>query len=454
MTTAPLSLSSPTITSQGIGSGLNINSIISKLMTVESQPLNQLQKQQSTYKSELSAVGQLKSALSTFQTSMAGLADPSAFQLYKASSSDTSVFTATASSGSAAGTHSIVVSQLAKADMLGSANFSDASTTTIGSSTDNMNITVNGQTFSVAMGQTLNDLANAINSSSSNVGVSASVVEQSSGIYNLVLSSNSTGTANDISVSYTDSSSGGSVTDPLSMSTIQAGADAQLTLDGTYSITRSSNTISDAISGVTLNLVSADPSNSHTVTISTDVSGITAKAQAFVDAYNSLHTTMSKLDQGTLQGDNTLLGIEQQIRSTLDTPPTGLSSSYSYLAQIGLSIQKDGSMSLDKTTFQTALQSDFNGVAQLFGNNDQGYAYRLNSLVDQFVQTSGVLDAHTQGINALISSTQSSIDGWQTRLQQIQANYQQEFSAMDALVGTLQSTGNYLTQQLANIPKA
>jgi len=200
-----------------------------------------------------------------------------------------------------------------------------------------------------------------------------------------------------------------------------------------------------------LNLNKADTSTAYTLNVSQDVSGVTNKAQAFVDAYNALHKAISDAESGKLQGDNTILSIDNQIRDVMNTVPTGLSSQYSYLADVGVAFQKDGTLALDSTAFQTALQADPNGVAQLFGNNDQGYGYRLQALADTLLQTGGLVDTHTQGIDDRISSLQNQIDDWNTRLANIKARYMQQFTALDTLVGSLQTTSSYLTQQLASL---
>lgn len=440
----------PAISSPGIGSGLDVTSIVSKLMAVESQPMQLLQKKQSDYQTQLSAVGTIKSALSTFESAMADLSTPDSFKLFTATSSDPTVFDATATSSAAVGNYSVQVNQLAAAEKMGSSAFADAGTTVVGNAGDQMKITVNGNTFTVDLGQTLNQIRDQINSATDNAGVTASVIQENSTSNYLTLSSNSTGTANSISLSFVDSG-GNAIADPLSMTTTQPAADAQVVIDNTYTLTRSSNTITDGITGITLNLNKADTSTAYTLNVSQDVSGVTNKAQAFVDAYNALHKAISDAESGTLQGDNTILSIDNQIRDVMNTVPTGLSSQYSYLADVGVAFQKDGTLALDSTAFQTALQADPNGVAQLFGNNDQGYGYRLQALADTLLQTGGLVDTHTQGIDDRISSLQNQIDDWNTRLANIKARYMQQFTALDTLVGSLQTTSSYLTQQLASL---
>lgn len=443
------------ISSPGVGSGLDVNTIVSKLMAVESIPLNKLNTTKQTYQDELSAYGKLSGALSAFQTAMGGLNTPSDFKLFSAASSDTTVFTASADSTAGGGTYNVAVNRIAEQHKLGASTvYADTGTTTIGTAGDSMTITVGSNTpFTVSYGgQTLSQIRDSINSNSGNVGVTASIVHDTSG-YRLLLSANDTGSVGYTSVSY-------SGTDPFALTSLNkdrngdgvftsADLNAQVVLDGTYTISSSSNTVTDMLTGVTLNLTAAGTS---TLTLSRDTKGITAKAQAFVDAYNSLQKTMSDLGSTTLQADNTLRSIQNQVRDTLNTPPSGISSKYSYLAEVGLSIQKDGTMALDPTAFAAALNTDPNGVADLFGNNNQGYGFRLKSMADQLLQTGGLVDTHQKGINTQISSVQTQIDSMTLRLQGIQQRYQAQYTALDQLVANLQTQGNYLTQQLASLP--
>jgi flagellar hook-associated protein 2 len=266
------------------------------------------------------------------------------------------------------------------------------------------------------------------------------------------LSANETGSTGYITVGYAG-------TDPFALQSLNQDRDgsgsftsadlnAEVVVDSTFTANPTSNQVSSVISGVTLNLAGA---GTATLGVQRDTAKVQAQAQTFVDAYNNLHQTLMSLESGTLQGDTTVLSIENRIRSILNTPPSGISSSWSYLAEIGVSLQKDGTMALDATTFQAALTTDFSGVANLFGNDNQGYAFRLQDAANQLVQTGGPLDARTDGLNSRLDTVQSRIDDMTYRLTKIQANYQKQYTALDTLMGTLQTTSTYLTQQLANL---
>lgn len=450
-----LSLITPTISSPGVGSGLDVNGIITKLMAIESIPMQNLQKRQSGLQNEISALGQLTSSLSTFQTAMQGLTTAQ-LQARTATSADNTKFTATAAGGAAAGTYQIEVVSLAQAQQMASAAFADSTTTTVGSTGDTMTIQVGASTsnaFTVTTGgQTLTQIRDSINNAADNKGVTASILHTDAG-YQLVLSSNQTGTANALTLSFQDSS-GAAITDPLSLATTQAAADAVIDVNGQQA-TRSSNTISDVIQGVTLSLVGTNASGVTTaLTVAQDPAGITSAVQGFVDAYNALHKTLGDLGSKALSGDSTLSLIQSQLFGVINTPATGVSSTYSYLASIGVSIQKDGTMALDSTQLSTALSTDPSGVARLFTDTTQGFATRFGNLAQQLAAPGGIVDGETQGLNSQIGFLQTQIDNQQVRLTAEQQSLRRQFSALDALLGTMQTTSNFLTQQLAALPGA
>ncbi|HKJ22824.1 MAG TPA: flagellar filament capping protein FliD, partial [Gammaproteobacteria bacterium] len=251
--------------------------------------------------------------------------------------------------------------------------------------------------------------------------------------------------------SFTDSG-GASIADPLSLSTTQSAADAVIKVNGQQA-TRSTNTISDVIQGVTLSLAGTDASGvTSTLTVANDQSTVKKNIQSFVDAYNALNKSLDKLQSGALSSDNTVSLIRSQLLGVLNTPASGVSTSYSYLAGIGVAIQKDGSMGIDSTQLDTALNTDPRGVAQLFLHDTQGFATRLGGLAQDMAAPGGLVDTETQSLNNNISSLQNQIDTEQKNLDIKQQSLQAEYSSLDALMGTMQTTSSFLTQQLANLP--
>lgn len=440
----------PTISSPGVGSGLDVNSIVKQLMEVESEPLRALQRDRSDLEAQLSAYGRLKSALSDFQSAARDLASLDAFDLFSVSSSAEDVLTAQASGSAGTGSYTVEVLRLAQSHKLGSTAFGDADTTTVGSAGDRMTLTVNGAAFEVEYGgKTLYQIRDAINDAGDNTGVTASVVKVDDTTYHLTLTATQSGTANAVNVAFTDSG-GGTIADPFGFSTIVAAEDAELRIDGTYTVTRSSNTVTDAVQGVTLQLVSADPGNVHTITVERDRAAVREKVQAFVDAYNDLQDLMGELRSSQLSGDNSLLTIDSALRSVFNNPPTGANGTYRYLSEIGVSLDKNGVMSLadEGAALDEALAGDFNAVAQLFGG-EGGYAVRLDEAVDRLVRSGdGLLELREQGLNDRIDLVDDRIEATQRRLDLVEQRYRSQFTMLDRLMSELQVTGNFLTRQL------
>lgn len=439
------------ISAPGVGSGLDVNSIVTQLMEIERQPLNRLESDKRGLEAQLSAFGRLKSALTTFQDALDDLKSLDAFEVYKAESSDETAFTATANSSAATGFNDIQVVRLAEAHKMGSVSIPDTGTTALGSGGDQMTITVNGTSFSVdGGGMTLSQLRDAINDAPDNVGVSATIISENSGSHRLVLTSTETGNENAMSLSFT-----GSLGADLGLTDINVPTDldAELLVDGLYTITRSSNTIDDAIAGITLNLLGETAGNVQ-LNVSRDTDSVTESVQAFVDAFNELKTTFDSLagEGDDLEADSTLRSIENQVQGIFNTVPSGLTASFSYLSEVGVSFQRDGTLSLDSDDLESAINADFAGMAELFAHDDQGYLFRLDGLIDRFVQAEGLIDVRQDGLNSRIDVTEQRIADMEYRLEIREQRLRNQFTLLDTLMGELQSTSAFLSQQLAALP--
>lgn len=444
------------ITSAGVGSGLDINAILAQLMAIERRPLAALEQKQSAYRTQLSAYGRLQSALASFQDAMEALESTDRFKAYKASVEDESVFTASASASASVGSYDIEVVQLAVAHRLNSQRYADKTTTTVGASGDKMRIAIGTQAFEVTIGgKTLEQIRDAVNDAADNVGVTATLVPDydtttATEYYRLVLTANETGTSYALTLSFKDSA-GNAIADPMGFSELTAAKDAKVKVQG-YLAVRSSNTLTDVIEGVTLTLRATTASGvTKQLRIERDTDAIASRVQGFVDAYNSLHKTLRELRTGDLRGELTLLSIESGIRNVLNTAPSGLSTSLKYLSQIGVSIQVDGTMRLDKDLLAEQLETDFNGVAELFAHDDQGYVWRLDSLMDSYLQANGVVDTREDGLRARLSDLDAQRSAIERRLQSVEQRLRAQFTALDALVGQLRATGDYLSSQLARL---
>ncbi len=433
------------ISSPGIGSGLDVNSIVQQLVAIERQPIDRMQANKATLGAQVSAFGTLKSALSTFQGALASLKTVSAFQALTATSGNSVAFTATADSTAAIGVSNIQVVQLAVADKLASVGIADTGTTTLGGAGDTMQITVNSVAFTVnGGGLTLTQLRDAINTATDNVGVTASILTETPTSNRLILTSDQTGTANAITTAFT-----GTLGTDLGLTQTTAAQDAQITVDG-FTVTRSSNVISDALSGVALTLQGTTTATAP-LTISRDTDTVKTNIQLFVDAFNTLKSTMDGLAGKELQADSTLRSIQNDIQSVLNTPPGGLTIGVSYLSEVGVSMQKDGTLLVDASRLDTALAANFSDVAQLFANDNQGFLFRLDGAVTSFTSFGGLIDARNDGINDRISSVDDRITSAERRLQITEQRLRAQFTALDVLLGQLNGTSSFLTQQLSRL---
>lgn len=448
------------ITSAGLGSGLDIEGLVSSLVSAEGKaPSLRLAKKEAKLQADLSALGAFKSSLGTFQSTAAALKDSAAFQTRKATTSHNDLFSVSASGSAGAGSFSLRVDQLAQAAKVRSADFvSDTAVMGAGS----LAISLGATSFSVTVGATttLAGVRDAINSASGNPGVRATIVKADSG-HRLILTSDKVGLANTISVVATDTngSDGGDLTrlDSASLVTMQPATDAIIQVDG-QTATKDSNSFSDVISGVTITLKKADVATTATLTVAQDKEAVRTKVNDFVTAYNTLAGTLKNLSSynaetkqaAQLFGDTTVQGAKSQIRQAIATPVSGLAG-FGTLAEMGIKTNKSGALEIDSTKFNRAMDNNFESVAQLFSSSD-GVAKRLDTALTSYTSSTGSLVSRVNSVNKQIGDIGEQRTKLNARLTQVEARYRKQFTAMDSLVGGLQATGSYLTQQLANLP--
>jgi flagellar hook-associated protein 2 len=451
------------ISSPGLGSGLDINGIVSKLMAVESQPLTLLATREASYQAKISAYGTLKSALSSLQSAADTLAKTDTFTGLSVSSSDTKVLTAAASDSPTAANYNINVTSIAKYHAVRSDGNYTATTDTFNTGT--LSISVGGGTaVDVAIDGSNNTLAgirDAINDA--DAGVTASIVND--GTYQrLLLTSKTLGSDGAINVAVSDDGSGGTfaLTALASASLIetQAADDAQLTING-LTITRSSNTIADAVDGVTFTLLTT---GSSTVKVATNTAATVAAFDTFVKAFNdakkqisSISSYNSEAKQGAiLTGDSTVRSIQSRLNQLLYSNVSGITGSLATLSDIGITLQKNGTLSLDTSKLTAALNDPAKDVQSLMTqttSGNTGIAVRFSDAIKVMTESNGLIDSRTTGINASIKGLQKQGETLQQRLQDIERRYRAQFTALDTLIASLNQTSQYLSQQLANLPK-
>ena len=460
-----------TITSLGTGSGLDLEGLVTKLMAAESAPLTALQKKQSSYATKISALGSLSSSLSSLQTAanalMAGTLQTASakFTSYTATLTNTAVASATASTGAVSGKYSLEVSQLAGGQQLTGSPYASSSTSvTTGAGILKLELgtLTTPSTYSpdaartynlnLAAGATLADVRDAINAA--NAGVTASIVNGTNGSQ-LVL--NGKEGANNVmrlsgiaGLTYDPVAAGAQ---PFTQNT--PAQDALFKLNG-IAATSSSNTVSGALDGVTLQLTATNVGAPTSLSVTQDVAtNLTQSLQAFVTAYNATYSKMAALGAydpaskvaGDLQGNSTLTTAQSQIRRAITNTNSGSSTSpYKILNNIGVSISVTGTLSIDSSKLNAAIKADPTTVANLVSNVGSAF----NTTINNLITAGGPISIATNGLNTTVKSIQAQEDKMQTRLTAIEARYRAQFSAMDSVVAKFKSTGDFLTSFISS----
>ncbi len=448
------------------GSVINVSSLVSQLVAATKAPQEAIiNSETQSLTSQISALGQLKSALSTFQASLGPVATTSSFDSLSASSSNTTAFTASADSSATLGSYSISVSQLAQAQQVVSTTvWSGGGSATVGTGT--LQISLGGTSFSVAIGSsndTVSGIAAAINAAAGNPGVEASVVNGTGGGSHLVLTSSLTGLANVIKITETDGGSGLSALtygtgNTANYTQATAAQDASLSI-ADISYTSASNTVTGALSGVTLNLL-ATTTSPATLTVATDTAAVTANIQAFVSAYNTMQGTFASLGSynattnsaGPMVGDALLSGTRNQIRSTLYRVVNTGSPTYNSLASVGITTNSDGTLSINSARLSAALTADFSAVSQLFSGSS-GVASSLNSQITTDLTSNGSIDSRSRTLVKQDNALTQKSNQLNLQMSQLTASLTQQYASLNTLLSSLQSTSSYLSQAFATLPK-
>ena len=452
------------ITSAGIGSGLDIGGLVSQLVAAEGQPAEQrIARGEASAQARLSAYGSLKSALSQFRDQLDLMQDIGKFLSRKAASSNEDLFSVSASTSALPGSYSVEVVNLAAAQRLTSGAFADADTA-VGEGT--LTIDVGGEAFDVeitADNSSLAGIRDAINAAGDNSGVTATIVNADSGSY-LVLNAEETGAAQTITVTQAGGDGGLAALeyDPANglnaLTETIAAADALVRVDG-LDITSANNTITGAIDGLTLELVAAAPGDIEKLSVDNDSAAVRKVIEDFVDSYNDLVATFDQLSAydaeteiaGPLLGDASLRNIRDQLRREMSEGVDSVGAAFGSLRDAGLEIELDGTMSIVDEELDAALADDFTGIGQLFAANG-AYAPRLFERVEAFLDDEGLLEARTDGLNRTIEDYAEQRERLAERLSSLETRLLRQFNALDSLVAQLTSTSNFLTQQLANLP--
>lgn len=446
------------------GSQIDVQSLAAQLTAAErATPAARIARDTSRVTTQLSALGQLMGSMSNFRSALTSLSSVEAFGVRSATSADPTRFSASAAVTAVAGSYDIEVLQLAKAQQLSSNPFAAGSAANVGTGT--LTLSLGSANFSLEISDTNSTLAgirDAINAASDNPGVRATLVTGSDGA-RLVLSSAHTGADNTLTVAQSGGDGGlaqiaYSTLAPANYSEITPPQDAIVNIANAQT-TSASNTINGAIDGVTLNLTAVtDVDTPVSLTIGYDAAKVTERIEKFVSGYNALATQIAKLRSydpttrvaGPMLGDALLSSLESELRRTLTDTVDGQAAGFETLASIGITTQRDGTLGLDATKVQNALNSNFDAVAKLFGSED-GVASRLASNIGDRLASGSGIDAR----NKLLVKRQIGIGKQQAdldaRMAIVQQAYIKQFTRLDTLLSQLQVTSSYMSQQIESL---
>lgn len=452
------------IVSSGIGSGLDIVSIVQQLVAAEGEPVDsRITQQEARAQAKLSAFGSLKSALADLRDKLDIMKTLDEFLSRRAISGDEAAFTVTAGSTAQPSSYSVEVVQLAQAQKLTSGAFTD-SDAVVGTGTLTIAMGASSADFEItAENNTLAGIRDTINSATNNPGVAATIVNADSGSY-LILTAEETGAAQSMTITQTGGDGGLSALeyDPVGGLTALTESivpqDAMIRIDG-FDVMSESNNFAGAVEGVTISVLSETGGSTESLTVENDEAAARDLVEDFVESYNALITMFDGLTDfnaefdvaAPLLGDATVRGIRDQIRRELSEAVTDIDAPFSVLRDVGLEIQLDGKMQINDDELSAILADDFVKFGQLFANTD-GYAVRLFDLADGFLETDGIIEARTKGLTDKIEGFNDDREALNERLSSLETRLFRQFNALDSLLAQLSSTSNFLTQQLDNLP--
>jgi len=471
-------MASPILPGSGLGSGLDIGAIVTALVNADKSPKQtQIDTATKANTLKISGIGSLKSALTAFQTAMTNLSSKTnpAFAGFTATSANTSVLNATADSTAVAGSYNVVVSQLATGSKIASASFAGGASSAIPSGT--LKISQNGTDYNVDIpaDATLQSTRDAINKAQGANGISANIVTDANGASRLVISSSKTGEGSDLTVS---GIAGLEIDGTKAMSGTPAAGDsgavngvaknALLTIDG-LQVSSKSNTVTGAISGLTLNLttVSANANSPTVVSVDANTKGLQTSIQSFVDAYNTLKTTIDTLSKATPDADGKLTvqaaftgdamprALIADVRAELTAKGAG--GPLAVLSQLGVMTDRNtGNLTFDTAAFtKTMAQPGMTGqVQQLFTGTDDtnGLLARMTKATDPYLKPaagditgSGLLDQRMAILNKNTRNLTDQQTALDVRVANLTKTLTAKYNAMDLLVGQMKATASNIT---------
>ena len=449
-----------TITSLGVGSGLDLTGLLDQLQAAERGKLEPITLQKQQQQAKISAYGQLQTSLNAFQDSLAKINDSALYQSLSANVRGDAI-KATTTADALPGSYRVEVSKLATSGSLASSRVTESDTALDLQGATAIQLTFgNNDTVKIdlAADSSLTDIRDAINANKDS-GVNATIINDGTG-YRLALSSKTTGADAAIaSFSFVDAG-GATVAGPFAedAATKQAGEDAALTVNG-IAISSAKNQIEGAIQGVTLNLAELSIADGETATSTVNVERDTLKQReaisGFVKAFNDLKGTIGKLTSfngdsetaGELVGDSTVRTIESRLRSVLTGGVAG--GELSTLNQLGITLQRDGTLEMDEDKISDLVANNPQALSDFFvgGDAGNGLAAQLDSTVEQMLGDNGVVKLAISGAENRVTSLNERYERMEKTIEGTISRYRTQFGQLDSMIAQMNSMSSYLTQQ-------
>lgn len=448
------------LTAAGIGSGLDVESLISQMVTLQKSPLKALQTTATSLDTKISAYGKLKSLMSTLSDTATTLAKAETWKTTTAASSNTAVTVAVTDATALAGSSEVSVEALARGHsqasklMTEDAKFGGLLQLTIGGVTTDI---------TVEPDSSMKDVVAAINAK--NAGVVASVMTNADGQQRLVLRSKDTGTNTAFSVTAVGDENLNALASTASGTVVQAAQNARIVVNG-ITVESATNDFKSVLPGLNITVSQVTTSVAN-VTVKTDTEGLKKSVQSFMDAYNALNdllATSTKYDSesqtaGTLQGDSTAVNMANSLRAAVSGTVNGIGG-VNRLAELGIQIAKGGKMSFgtsttDKAKLEKALSApaSLNAVfasAGTEGQSDtQGLAVRMKTLTKSMLEFEGTFDTKNSSLTALKKSNTKAQDRVNDQATAFEARMRAQYTALDTKMASLSSLSAYMTQQVS-----
>ncbi|TLX45939.1 flagellar hook protein FliD [Pseudoalteromonas phenolica] len=459
----------------GIGSGLQVNEIVTALVNAEKAPYQaRVTRQQAQYTTDISAVGAMKGALEDIAKSLEGLGDIDEYQKRSISGSDDFVSVSSEKTAQL-NTYSVKVNELAQNHKILSDGF--VADTPVGEGTLTLSSGTNSFEINVSDTATLEEVRDAINDSEDNTSINATIVTDDAG-QRLVLSSKSSGADNEIKVVVDDidgtdtdtnglsklafDSDAASSTFATNMTETTAATDASITIDGTVVVSSSTNEFKDVIDGITINVKKKHDTNDDLseLKVTENNKNVEAGISSFIEKFNAYIDLAAQLGRsgedgaGAMAGDSLLRGTVSQLRNLVTREFSTGNGNTEFLANLGVRTERDGKLSLDKDQLQEAIDADPNAVQTFFlgENGDDGFVANLTSVTEVYTESDGIMQTRIDGRESQLDRLEKEVESFNLKMSSYEARLLEQYNSMDLLVSGLNSTGAYLQQQLSNLP--